>query len=316
MSFLNLLRDDVRDGLARVSPEYRDKHARWIIAQQRPEGGFGNRRAKADLYYTAFALRSLSALNVLTPEIAKAASGFLLGLMRLPEAARIKQPAGCFSDAVMSASWWDSLVLCEEIVGPQLSVDESAAAKAATCGRLDKMRRPDGGWGKTDVDASGSLYHTFLAVSAYLRMNEEPPEQPRALEFLKSLAQPDGGFLENKYSKRPGTNGCAAGVVLSLLLGDADNLARHGDFVASMFSAEGGFYATPAAPIADLLSTYTALFTLKILTRDEPRLREKALVYARSLEAPPGGYTGFALETIVDCEYTFYGLGVESICAK
>ena len=36
MSFLNLLRDDVRDGLARVSPDYRAKHAAWIIAQHVP----------------------------------------------------------------------------------------------------------------------------------------------------------------------------------------------------------------------------------------------------------------------------------------
>lgn len=69
----------------------------------------------------------------------------------------------------------------------------------------------------------------------------------------------------------------------------------------------------PSAPIADLLSTYTGLFTLKMLGKGDPKITSKALAYARGLEDPEGGYTGFALETIVDCEYTFYGLGVESI---
>ncbi|HYG76212.1 MAG TPA: prenyltransferase/squalene oxidase repeat-containing protein [Planctomycetota bacterium] len=313
MSFLTLLRDDVRSGLDRTPQEYRDKHAAWIKAQQQPDGGFGNRRSKSDLYYTAFALRSLSALNALTPEIARSAVCFLKALMTQPEALRTRQPSGCFSDAVMAASWWDCLGLCEEVAGPQLEQNESQSARNTTRARLSALRRSDGGYGKTDVDGCGSLYHTFLAACAYLRMGEELPEPSRALDFVRSITLPEGGFLENKYSKRPGTNGCAAGVVLSSVLGDADNLERHARFVAGMHSAEGGFYATPAAPIADLLSTYTALFTLKILERSQQRLTSRALAYARTLEADSGGYTGFALETIVDCEYTFYGLGVESL---
>jgi len=313
MSFLIVLRDDVREGLARTPLDYREKHAAWIRAQQQTDGGFGNRRSKSDLYYTAFALRSLSALNQLTPEMARNAARFLRSLMKLPPAQRVRQPSGCFSDAVMSASWWDCMGLCEEVAGPLLDPADSADAKIATHTRLSALRRADGGFGKTDMDGCGSLYHTFLAACAYLRMGDELPEPSRALDFVRGITVPEGGFLENKYSKRPGTNGCAAGVVLSSVLGDVDNLERHARFVAGMHSSEGGFFSTPAAPIADLLSTYTALFTLKILERSQQRLTARALAYARTLEAEAGGYTGFALESIVDCEYTFYGLGVESL---
>jgi hypothetical protein len=40
---------------------------------------------------------------------------------------------------------------------------------------------------------------------------------------------------------------------------------------------------------------------------------QKAASFSRSLEQPQGGYVGFALDTIADCEYTFYGLAVEGL---
>lgn len=312
MSFLALLRDSLRASLARAPHDYRDRHAHWLAAQQQP-GGFANRRGNPDLYYTAFALRGLSVLESLTPEIARAATAYLLAQFRQPDAVRTKQPGGAFSDAAMAGSWWDALALCEEIIGPQLSSDESAAARQSTCARLDAMRRPDGGWAKTDVDAAGSLYHTFLAACTYMRMATDMPESEKAWAFVQPLACADGGFLENRYSKRPGTNGSAAGVGLSILLGNVDGLERHAAFLAGTQSGNGGFLATPAAPLPDLLSTCTALFTLQLLNKLEPQMAQRAVGFTRSLEQSGGGYTGFALDTTPDCEYTFYGLSVEGL---
>ena len=54
------------------------------------------------------------------------------------------------------------------------------------------------------------------------------------------------------------------------------------------------------------------------LLMPEPRDDDGVVAWEQrdaELEAPDGGYTGFALESVVDCEYTFYGLGVESIVA-
>jgi geranylgeranyl transferase type-2 subunit beta len=315
MSFLALLRDDVRTGLAAVPLAYQEKHARWILARQNPDGAFANRRGNSELYYSTFALRSLSALNALTPGAAVAAPKYLRSLLNESPVARVRQPKGAFSDAVMAASWWDSLALCEETGGAAFSATEKQAAREVTVARLDALRRDDGGWAKTDSDACGSLYHTFLAACAYMRMEVELPKPERARELLRSLTQKGGGFLENRYSKRPGTNGCAAAIALSVILEDPVEVDPHATFIAGMFSGEGGFFATPAAPIADLLSTYTALFTLKMLGKLEARYVDGALRYARGLEHADGGYAGFALEQVCDCEYTFYGLGVESVGA-
>jgi len=314
LNFLTVLRDDIRSGLSHASPEYRAKHGAWLAARQQPSGGFANRRGRADLYYSAFALRALSALNALTTTMAEAAGQYLLTLSRKPDVERLRQPAGAFCDAVAAVSWWDSLALCEEQLGRALlEASERAQVVDVTVTRLNALRREDGGFAKTDIDIAGSLYHTFLAGCALLRMGAPFPEPERARAFLESMEQPGGGFLENRFSKKPGTNGCAAAISLSVLLDVDKDMSRHAEFLASMHSSEGGFYATPAAPIADLLSSYTALFTLKLLGAAQPRLTATAWRYARTLEDAAGGYTGFALETVVDCEYTFYGLGVESI---
>ena len=98
MDFLTLLRDDIREGLAKTSPEFRARHTAWIVSQQCPEGGFANRRGKIDLYYTAFALRSLSALNELTPAIATRTSTWLCAIGRDADAVRLRQPHGAFCD--------------------------------------------------------------------------------------------------------------------------------------------------------------------------------------------------------------------------
>ena len=77
-----------------------------------------------------------------------------------------------------------------------------------------------------------------------------------------------------------------------------------------MASPEGGLRANARAPLADLLSTFTAAWTLAQLDElerlDTPELRN----YAQSLERPGGGFHGGLWDDGCDVEYTFYGLGV------
>lgn len=316
MDFLTLLRDDIREGLAKTSPDFRARHTAWILAQQCPEGGFANRRGKVDLYYTGFALRSLSALNELSASVATKAVEWLLAIGHSPDAVRLRQPQGAFCDTVQAASWWDAVILCEEAAARKcMDEAERLRLQSLTFQRIESMRRADGGYAKTNIETHGSLYHTFLAASLHARTGTPLPRSDETRAFLRSLARADGGFIENKYSKRPGTNGTSAGVFLSLILNELDVNEKHFEFMESMRNEEGGFEAAPSAPLADLLSTYTALLTLKMAGRLNSDLLDAAAQYARSLEMAGGGYTGFALESTVDCEYTFYGLGVESIVA-
>ncbi|HYF51323.1 MAG TPA: prenyltransferase/squalene oxidase repeat-containing protein [Planctomycetota bacterium] len=347
MDFLLLLRDTLRPGVLSCGDEFRSRHSAWLLAQQRPDGGFANRRGASDLYYTAFALRSLSALGALSQSVAEGAFSFLEGLRKQDAALRVRQPRGCFCDAVSATSWWDSLQLCEEILGAKLSESDRAEALTATRGRLAQLRRDDGGIAKTDLDGCGSLYHTLLASALVVRSQDRSSggtagqassgthsDVNELARFLRSLQLAEGGFLENRFSRRPATNGSAAGVVLAIMLGTAfppplegggrgrgdvplalseAELSSHVRFLASQQSEEGGWLAAPGAPMADLLSTFAALFVLKQCGWDDPKSLARAKAYAGSLEVETGGYIGFLLEQHADCEYTFYGLGVAAL---
>src|SRR6185295_5766716 len=179
MDFLTLLRDDLREGLSKTSGEYHARHAKWIIAQQTEAGAFGNRRGKPDLYYTAFALRSLSALNELNAEICGRVARWLIAIAREPDSVRLRQPSGAFCDTVQAASWWDSMLLCEEASGKCLDDAERASLKQLTLDRLQAMRREDGGYAKTPIETNGSLYHTFIAASLHARMGLVVPDEEK-----------------------------------------------------------------------------------------------------------------------------------------
>ena len=62
-------------------------------------------------------------------------------------------------------------------------------------------------------------------------------------------------------------------------------------------------------PVADLLSTFTALLTLRDLGALDRVDRERARAFAMSLVTPAGGFRAGVWDDQADVEYTFYGLG-------
>jgi hypothetical protein len=71
---------------------------------------------------------------------------------------------------------------------------------------------------------------------------------------------------------------------------------------------ESGFYAAPAAPIPDLLSTATALHALSAMGVPLDALREPCLDFVQSLWNGAGAFSGSWADGTPDCEYTYYGL--------
>mgnify|MGYP000849511702 CR=1 FL=1 len=62
----------IRDNGTGIPENIRNKHVRYILSCQNPDGGFYGRDPDSDLYYTGFALRSLLVLNALdTPTCEK-----------------------------------------------------------------------------------------------------------------------------------------------------------------------------------------------------------------------------------------------------
>jgi geranylgeranyl transferase type-2 subunit beta len=90
---------------------------------------------------------------------------------------------------------------------------------------------------------------------------------------------------------------------------------RVGKFMASMRDESGGWRASALSPCADIMSTYTGLTTLSALGTADRSVVTLARAFCGACERNGGGFGAMPLDTGVDVEYTYYGLGVRGLLA-
>ncbi len=307
--YLPRLTARLADGAARLPAETRARHAAYLLGAQRPDGGFAGREGDSDLYYTGFALRGLAVLDALTPEVGARAAGFL-------RASLTRQ-----ASVVDFFSLLYACLLVQGAGGPDPLAGSPPDWPDRVADALETFRTPDGGYGKSAGAASGSTYHSFLVGLCYQLLGRPVPRPEEAVRFVAARRREDGGYVEVAPMRRGGTNPTAAAVgLLQLVGGDPPALtpevrAGVAGFLAGMPSPEGGLRANARAPLADLLSTFTAAWTLAQLNElgrlDVAEVRR----YAEALERPEGGFRGGLWDDGCDVEYTFYGLGVLALLA-
>jgi geranylgeranyl transferase type-2 subunit beta len=300
------------DGANRLPAETRERHTTFLRAAQNSDGGFSGREGGSDLYYTGFALRGLAMLDGLTPEICTGASGFL-------KASLVRR-----TSVVDFFSFLYAAILAEMGGGPGVFVDSPADWDTRVADMLETFRTPDGGYAKIAGSKSGSTYHTFLVSLCYQLLGRAAPHAAETAQFVLSRRREDGGFVEIGPMKRSGTNPTAAAVgVLQMIEAEASSGSvftaevREGvvDFLSAMPSEENGFRANARAPLADLLSTFTGLWTLRQLQALDRVDAQAACRYAQKLERAAGGFHGGIWDEQTDVEYSFYGLGCLAIQA-
>lgn len=292
------------DGISQLSSEVRARHAAYLRAAQNPDGGFSGREGGSDVYYTGFALRGLAVLGALTPVIAERTSGFL---------------RGCLTRQASVIDFFSLLYSCLLVQlsgGPEVLSGSPADWSDRVADMLETFRTSDGGYAKTIGGASGSTYHTFLVALCYQLLGRPLPRLADVVRFVSSRRREDGGYVEVAPMRRGGTNPTAAAVGLLQIASDEMSgvleEVRDGvsTFLADMVSPDGGLRANGRAPLADLLSTFTAAWTLEQLGAlqrlDAPQVQR----FAESLQRPEGGFHGGLWDEGHDVEYTFYGLGV------
>ncbi|MCY4073924.1 MAG: hypothetical protein OXH04_00680 [Acidobacteria bacterium] len=275
--------------VARLSPtllgDAADLTADFLAARLNPDGGFQDRDGASDLYYTVFGLEALTALRRELP--AAEVRGFL---------ERHDDPTGLdFVHTACLARCWADIGAAEE------------APAAALVGHLETWRTPDGGYSQTAGADHGTAYGCFLALGAYEDLGVALPAPDRLLDSLTGLRAADGG-----YGNRPGsptglTPPTAAAVTVQRRLdrpAEPDAVA----WLRARHLPEGGFRASAAAPIPDLLSTATALHALAGAHAPLEPLREPCLDFVDSLWTNSGGFYGSWGDDVQDCEYTFYAL--------
>ena len=306
MPYLEQLTVRLAAGAMRLPEETRRRHAAMLADAQNEDGGFAGRRGPSDLYYTGFGLRGLALVGGLSEGVAAGAGRFL--------AERVARETSSidFVSLVFSA------VLLETLSGIDVFADAGRDPGQTVAATLDRFRRSDGGYAKNDRSPHGSTYHTFLAAACKQLVGLPLDDAPQMVGLVRSRRRDDGGFVELAPLNESGTNPTAAAIGFLRLADSLDEPTREraAAFLAGMQSVEGGFRANRRIPVADLLSTFTALVSLADLDAlavvDVARARQ----YAESLGQPEGGFRGGVWDDTADVEYTFYGLGTLALLAS
>lgn len=300
-TYLERLNARLADGVSRLPAELRSRHADYVLRTQNADGGWSGREGESDLYYTGFALRTLSALGALDPGPAERAAAFL---------------RECLHRQTSVVDFFSFLYACLAIQasgGPDVLAQAPSDWPTRVAEMLASFRTPDGGYNKSPGAKSASTYHTFLVGLCFELLGRRFPEPDAVLALVRSRRREDGGYVEISAMRRSGTNPTAAALgILQLALGDAipaDERDAAIAFLAEMPSFEGGLRANDRIPLADLLSTFTGLWSLAQLDALATLPTLATYRFAEALQAPSGGFKAGAWDEAVDVEYTFYGLG-------
>lgn len=276
--------------IARLAPrllgDSTDLVAEFVRGRLGADGGFSNRAGVSDLYYTVFGLQALLALRVDLPVESSAAYLRGFGAGEDLDLVHLSCLAGCW--AMMPAS----------ALAP--------ATRDAILARIESYRTDDGGYSASRDAAHGTAYHAFLAMGAYQDLGAMPPYSDRVAASLAALASADGAFANGPGRPHGSTPATAAVVTLIRHLEMPASPALAGWLLARCY--EGGFFASPDAPVPDLLSTATALHALSSLHTPIDGIREACLDFVDSLWTSQGAFYGTWADDVPDCEYTFYGL--------
>jgi lipoprotein-releasing system ATP-binding protein len=301
-NYLIALTAIVAEGLSRMPARFRSKHADYVVAAQRGDGGFAGRLGASDIYYTSFALRCAEILDCSDQTFWQRAGAYLSAL----------SPPGDVVECV-------SLLHSRRLVRTRVPGGDWAAEPllARAIENILMGCRAEGGYSRSSGDAA-SVYHTFLASLCYSFLDSRMPDTDAAVQFVCSRQCAAGGF-NDATPPEPGDEGqtnATAAAVSFLRSHDALPAAvgtRAAQFLLSLQRAEGGFAAHPGAPQSDLLSTFTALTTLGQLESVERVRLSDVARFLKGVVARDGGFRGAILDTQADLEYTYYGLGVAGL---
>jgi len=244
-----------------------------FLERQQMDGAFLDRSGNPDLYYTVFGLECLRALSNDLP--VESTSAWLRTF-----------DSGDALDLVHLSSLIRCWANVTRVLPPEIA-DQAAA-------RLNEFE-------------TNNLYHCFLVLGAYQDLQREPPRPIEFLNCVKRLQSGDGAYANHPGVPYGMTSATAAAIAILRQFG-AVIPSGLGDWLLERRHSSGGFFASPSAPIPDLLSTATALHALTSMQIPLDSIRESVLDFIDSLWTARGGFVGSWADNTLDCEYTYYGL--------
>lgn len=259
----------------------------FLHSQMNADGAFANRAGESDLYYTVFGLEALMAVGGPIAPAAVAAYLQTFGDGQGLDLVHLACLARCWANV------------------PAELRSEGLAHRVLS--RIERHRSADGGYNASPAARSGTVYGCFLAVGAHQDLQVSIPQPDGILRCLESLRAEDGGFANQQDLPLGLTPATAAAASLLRQLGQPPR-PELGQWLLSRCHERGGFFATPLAPIPDLLSTATALHALAAMHVSFEPIKEPCLDFLDTLWTNQGGFYGSWTDDKLDCEYTYYGL--------
>lgn len=281
-------------------------------------GGFVGPDGAADLYYTRFALQALDLLGGLDDAGLRLAAGEYLARQSRPES------------VVDWLCWLHGGVLLRGFGDLSSRLDDLLKARA---GEAREFVRECGSAAGCYGDRPGGVAGPYFTMLAILVMELAEAIDASAVggalsgasgqgitNCLLSYRSDDGGFAESTAAGGGGAqaNPTAAALVALGRLGydDRPTFDAAGAALVELQDESGGVRAHGAAPMADLMSTFTVMESLRS-TRQMGRLRlAGAGRYVRGLALASGGFRGVAGHGEADVEYTFYGVGALALLSR
>jgi prenyltransferase beta subunit len=274
--------------VARLAPKMLGDSADLVRAfyhaQQNEDGGFKDRSGRSDLYYTVFGLEGLLAL----------------------QAEFDRNKVRSYLETFGAGENLDFIHLCC-LTRCWAALNEIPATANQLLARIESFRTPDGGFSVVADAKAGTAYACFLGYAAYQDLRAQLQEPLRLVQSLKFLETPDGAWANERGLNMGSTNPTAATVNLlsNLRLPINQAVAR---WLLDREYSDGGFTASPLTRMPDLLSTATSLHALAALEEPLGPPKDRCLDFVDSLWTSEGGFYGHWGDTLIDGEYTYYGL--------
>jgi hypothetical protein len=280
------------------------------------DGGFVNRGGVPDPYYSVFGYSLSFVLGLELPvqkqwlflqswakndEIDLVHAISLLQCSLLISAIEMKQKAGSSGKALSSFGFFEKIAR-EKLI---------RKVKKEGMDWLDivaSYRSQDGGFNHNRKNAEkGSVYANFLVWCLYQDLELDDLSLDEVLKGLKELQLSDGSFANENGASTGVTSASSAALIMNLADG-SQNCSATINWLKNRWIAPGGFVVAEELPIADLLSTATALLALDHAGVSMIPYAEKCSEFVNMHWDNSGGFFGSIADMHCDCEYTYYAL--------
>jgi prenyltransferase beta subunit len=172
---------------------------------------------------------------------------------------------------------------------------------------IESYRSQNNGYNQSCKNADyASTYATFLAWSLFQDLGLFVDEA-ELLKSIQDLQKENGSFVNERNSSSGVTTATAAGLIMSKSL-QVVNIENSISWLKERWIIQGGFVAAEGLPIADLLSTSTALLALKMADYSLVNYSEACTNFINMHWDNSGGFFGSVADMHPDCEYTYYAL--------